>query len=156
VKLTTGGNIYFPNEHGQFVSEKQRRISEILQEYDHRLEIQWIPPGDRREDTNIFRVVARYPNQPAYVVCFAEDCDERLLARVIQADQSRHSTDVLTYIDAHNAAVTALREKERQEKLQEAHEFAYAVMQNNKSSYKHRGVDFERPGYSNSGKTYIW
>lgn len=137
------GNFYFPVD-GHFVSQKQIRIHEILQEYDRNLQLQWIPPGKRSEDDIAFRVVAFPPNQPPYLVCVAEEADERLLTKVFEADQ-QNSPVQLNYLDNYNKAVQLLKEKEMQERRMEDHELAAAIIRNRKSSYRHGGIDFERP-----------
>lgn len=153
------GNFYFPVD-GHFVSVKQMRVNEILQDYDPNLQLQWIPPDQRSENDLAFRVVCFPDGKPPYAVCFAEEADERLLARVFEADQ-RNSPNKLTFLENYNRAKELMRAKEEMERMQEAHEMAAAVIRNNKSSYKIRNsrgelVDLERPGRSDPGKTYIW
>jgi hypothetical protein len=152
------GNFYFPVD-GHFVSQKQVRVNEILQDYDPSLQLQWIPPNKRSEKELAFRVVCFPPNRPPYSICFADEADERLLAKVFEADQ-RNSPNKLSFIENYNRALELTRAKEDEEKRQEAHEMAAAVIRNNKSSYKVRingeVIDLERPRRSHSGKTYIW
>lgn len=145
MKLNNDGHIYFPTEDGYWVSENQRRIAEILKDYDHRLELQWIPPNERNTQDDPFRVIYRPDNAPPYLVFATQECDERLLARVFQADQSTKDQNLLSYLDAHNAAVEALRLKKRIEGQQEWHDLASSIIRNNRSSYVHGGIDFERP-----------
>ena len=147
------GNFYFP-VNGHFVSAKQVRINEILQDYDPRLQLQWIPPDQRSKDDLAFRVVCFPDGKPPYAVCFAEEADERLLAKVFEADQ-QNSPNKLSYIENYNRALELTRAKEEQERREEAHKIAAAAIRNNKSSYKirnHRGelIDLERPGRSYS------
>lgn len=145
MQLTDDGNIYFPTNDGHFISEKQRRINEILQDYDPRLELQWIPPGRRAPSDEPFRVVHRPLNQPPYLVCTAQEADERLLATVLQADAHRRDQTVLNFLDAYNSAREIYNAKKNQEKLDEAHELAASVIRSNKIHYRHGGVDFGRP-----------
>lgn len=152
------GNWYFPVD-GHFISQKQIRINEVLQDYDPNLQLQWIPPDKRSERDLAFRVVHFNPGKAPYLVCIAEECDERLLARVFEADQ-QNSPNKLTYIENYNNALELVRAKEDTEERQELHEMAMAVIRNNKSSYtiKISGevIDFERPGRRHKSKTYIW
>lgn len=143
--LTRSGNIYIPNEDGHFISENQRRIADILRDYDPNLQLQWIPP-DKRDPIadKAFRVVDVSPGRAPYVVCFSDECDERLLARVMQNDSQRHG-NMMTYMDAHNNAVEAMRLKERMERNEEAHRLSYSVLRSNKIHYKHAGIDFGKP-----------
>jgi hypothetical protein len=153
------GNFYFPVD-GHFVSQKQVRINEILTDYDPKLQLQWIPPNKRSSEDLAFRVVC-FPSNgyPPYLVCTAEEADERLLAKVFEADQA-NSPNKLNYIENYNRALELTKAKEDEEARQEAHAMAAALIRNDKSSYKVRingeVIDLERPRCSHSGKTYIW
>lgn len=136
------GEFYFPVD-GHFVSQNQVRIHEILHDYDPNLQLQWIPPDKRSSEEAAFRVVCFPPGRPAYLVCTAEQADERLLARVFEADQV-NNPDKLSYIDNYNNALEMVRAKEAEEARQWDHELAAAILRNRKSSFKHGGVDFER------------
>ncbi|MGS2592244.1 hypothetical protein [Streptomyces hebeiensis] len=148
------GNFYFPID-GHFVSQKQVRINEILQDYDSSLQLQWIPPNKRSSKDLAFRVVCFPIGRPAYLVCTGEEADERLLAKVFEADQ-KNFPNKLSYIDNYNNALELVKAKEMEEKRQEDHELAAAIIRNEKSSFIHNGVDFERRGRSYKSKTYIW
>jgi hypothetical protein len=152
------GNWYFPVD-GTFVSQKQIRINEVLQDYDPTLQLQFIPPNQRSERDLAFRVVAFPPGRAPYAVCFAPEADERLLARVFESDQT-NSPNKLSFIENYNNALELVRAKEDIEQRQELHEMAAAILRNNKSSYtiKMNGevIDFERPGRRHKSKTYIW
>lgn len=140
IKLTRNGNIHVAVQEA-FVSEKHRRVAELLHEYDKYLELHWIPPGSRGQyDVAPWAVVHNPPNMDAYTVFYAEDADERLLARVIRADNMHK--DVLTEMEAQNKAREALKMHEDRENRQEAHELAAAVLRSGKYHYKHGGVDF--------------
>lgn len=159
--LTNDGHIYFPTNDGHWISEKQRRINEILQDYDPHLQLQWIPPGRRNDKDESFRVVCFPENGHPYLVCTGLEADERLLTTVFRADAKRRGKNLLSYLDDYNAAISIYNAKVNQERLQESHEMAKAVIRNDKSSYKfynHRGelIDLERPGRNGSGTTYIW
>lgn len=153
------GNWYFPVD-GHFVSVKQVRINEILRDYDPSLQLQWIPPDKRSSKDLAFRVVCFPDGRPPYAICFAEEADERLLAKVFESDQ-QNSPNKLSYIENYNRALELTRAKEAQEKRMEDHAIAQAAIRNNKSHFtvkNDRGelIDLERPGRRNSRKTYIW
>jgi hypothetical protein len=162
VDLTDDGHIYFPSNDGKtWISEKQRRINEILQDYDPKLQLQWIPPGRRNEKDEPFRVVCFPPNGHAYLICTAMEADERLLATVFQSDQKKRTGNLLSWIDNYNSAREIYNAKVNHERRQEQREIAVSAIRNNKSSYKvhnHRGelIDLERIGRRDSGTTYIW
>ena len=139
--LDRAGNVYLPNEDGHFVSDNQRRVADVLRDYYPYLQLQWIPPGQRDSTQDYaFRVVDTTPGRSAYVVCFAHECDERLLARVIQADNTHGN--VQNILDAHNAAYELMKQKKKEEANAEAHEIAYSILHSNKIHYKHNGIDF--------------
>lgn len=136
------GNFYFPID-GHFVSQTQVRINEILQDYDPNLQLQWIPPGERSAQEAAFRVVCFPPGRPAYLICVADEVDERLLAKVFEADQ-QNSPNKLSFMDNYNKALELSRMKQAEEQRQEDHELAASILRSNKSSYRHGGIDFER------------
>lgn len=154
------GNWYFPVD-GHFISQKQVRINEILQDYDPNLQLQWIPPDKRSAEEYAFRVVHFQPGRAPYLVCVADEVDERLLAKVFEADQ-RNSPNKLSYIENYNRALELTRAKEAMEERQEDHEIAAALLRNDKSHFtiksRHTGevIDLERSGRPHKSKTYIW
>lgn len=159
--LTSDGHIYFPASDGSFISEKQRRINEILKDYDPNLELQWIPPGKRNDKDEPFRVICRPPNGHPYLICTGLEADERLLTAVFRADAKRRGKNLLSYLDDYNSAQGIYNAKVNQENLQEAHEMAQSVIRSDKSYYRIRTnsgelIDLERPGRRGSRKTYIW
>lgn len=163
LNLTDDGHIYFPSNDGKhWISEKQRRINEILQDYDPNLQLQWIPPDQRSETDMAFRVVHYPPGKAPYLVCVAAEADERLLASVFKADQRNHGSDLLSWMDNYNRALEIYNAKKNEEMRYEAHEVAAAAFASNKSSYKVRSfktgelIDVERPGHSQSRATHIW
>ncbi len=137
------GSFYFPID-GHFVSEKQVRINEVLQEYDPTLQLQWIPPDQRSANELAFRVVCFPLGRAPYLVCTSEEADERLLAKVFEADQ-RNSPNRLNYIDNFNNALELVRAKEAFEKRQQDHELAASILRSRKSHFYHGGIDYERP-----------
>lgn len=155
MQLTDSGDIYFPDENGNFVSQNQKRIAEILNDYNPELQLQWIPPGRRNEKDEPFRIVHFPPNRSPYLICTAMEADERLLATVFQADARNRNGSALSYIDAYNSALKIANAKKMEEKREEAHELAQSVIKNTKSSFMHGGVDFERLGRRPSRTTYI-
>ena len=153
------GNFYFPID-GHFVSQKQVRINEILQDYDSTLQLQWIPPSERSTEDLAFRIVAHPPGRAPYAVCFGPDADERLLAKVFEADQ-RNSPQKLSYIENYEKALELTRAKEAEEQREQDHEMAASLLRNQKSYYRVRNangelIDLERPRHYQSRTTYIW
>lgn len=133
-------HLYLPTGEGHFVSEKQRRTAEIINELYPNIELQWIPPNERGPAEFAFRAVDITPGRPPYVAVFAHDCDERILAQLIQADNTRR--DVLNYLDCHNAAVELYEAKKRKEERMEMYEMAYTILRSRKEHFRHKGFNF--------------
>jgi len=140
-QLNRDGSIYIPGTQ-QPITERHHRVDELLKGYDPDLELMFIPPESRGPlDVKPWAVICRPRNGSApYYVCYADDADERLLARVIMADNSRQN--VLKEMEAMNLAKEAIKRAEEQAAMQEAHAMAAAVLRSPKDHYKIGGVDF--------------
>ena len=143
IQTNSDGSIYVPGTE-QPITERHLRIDELLKGYDPYLELQFIPPGERGLlDTKPWRVVHRPPNAQAYIVLYADDADERLLARIIRADNAKQN--VLTEMEALNKAREAVKRAEERAALRESHALAASIFRSPKYHYKHNGVDFGEP-----------
>lgn len=134
-------DVHVPAEGGYFVSEKHARIAEIIHDYDPTLELAWVPPDKREPGDKPFAVVHRPLGVAPYIVCYADDCDERLLARVFSMDSLKH--DVFSEIEAQNAAAKALQMKKSMEEMEEAHELSASILRSGLHTYRHNGVKYE-------------
>ena len=157
--LFDDGSIFIPTEQGPWVSDKQRRIAEILYDYNERLQLQWIPPGQRGPEDYAFRVVDTNEGTPypPYVVCFGHEADERLLAQVFQADSATQG-NTLDFLDKLNSAQEIYQAKKTQEKMDEAKDFAEVVARNPSSSFWHNGYNFEETrgwNYERRGRCHL-
>lgn len=140
ILLNRNGSIHVPLKD-EPITEKHRRVDELLKAYDPYLELHFIPPGSRGPlDTKPWAVVHRMPDRQPYTVGFFDDADERLLARIISIDNAQGN--VLNRVNAYNVAVEALQMKEQQEARMEAGLIAASVLRSPKIHYKHDGVDF--------------
>jgi hypothetical protein len=135
------GMAYVPAEGGYLVSERHARIAEIIQDYDETLELTWIPPDKREPGDKPFAVVHRPDGQPPYIVCYSDDPDERLLARIFSGDATK--TNVLDDIEALNAANQALKLKAELEAAEERQDVIEHIIRSPKTRYKHNGVIYE-------------
>lgn len=134
---------YIVTDQG-FVSEKHQRVAEIISEYDPDLELVWIPPAQRipGDEGKEFAVLhTKHGNK--YVAMYAkeDEVDERLLARLWNADE--RNGNVLSKIDAMNAAVEAMRLKEQMDRLEERNDIAKHILNSPRARYKHDGVVYE-------------
>ena len=139
--LRSLGNVYVPTVDGQFVSEKHARIAELISEYDPILSLAWIPPNRRDPRDPPFAIVARPVGGQEYVVCYAEECDERLLARLYGMDEKNGS--VMNTVDANNKAMRDLQQKKAQDELADQMEFTQSVLKSKKHTYRHKGVVYD-------------
>lgn len=101
-------DVYIPTNDGQWVSEKYEQLAQTVQDYDHNLELRWIPPALRtREDKKPYVIWDTLSNSP---VLYASELDtpQDILASLFMADNVRGG-NVLDRIDAINKAAEALR-----------------------------------------------
>lgn len=144
IQTNSDGTIYVPDTQAP-VNETHHRVDRLLKGYDPYLELQFIPPGSRGTlDTKPWRVVHRPPNGQDYIICYADDADERLLARIIRADNAQKN--VLTEMDALNKAREAIKRAEEQDAMRESHALAASIFRSPKYHYKHNGVDYGELG----------
>lgn len=130
-------------DEGYFVSEKHMRMADVIREYDRNLEIEFIPEGRREPGDKPFRIVHTNPSTGyRYVVCYADDLDGPLLERIIKMDAQRNG-NILSDLDAHNAAVRAVIEKKWQEEKAESIDLAAHIIRSPKTRYKHNGKVYE-------------
>jgi hypothetical protein len=138
-----GIDAFVPAEDGTFISERHARIAEILHDYDPTMELTWIPRDKREPGDMPFAVVKTEDTGLRYVICYADEsnCDERLLARVWSMDATK--TDVFGNLEAHNAALEALKLKKQMEEMEEAHEISSSILRSRKNVYRHNGVVYQ-------------
>lgn len=127
-----------------FISEKHQRIAEIINDYEPNLSLVWIPYGDRipEDRDKEFAVLHNAPGREPYIVfyCKEYEVDERLLAKLWAADNN--VSNVLNTLEIHNAAIEAVKLKEKMDAEQERAELAESIWKSPKSVYKHNGVKY--------------
>lgn len=140
IPTNSDGSIYVPGTQTP-INETHHRVDRLLKGYDPNLELMFIPPGSRGPlDTKPWAVVCRPPNGREYYVGHYDDADERLLARIIMADNSKFN--VLTEMDALNKARDAIKRLEEKDAMRESHAKVAAIFRSPKYHYRHDGVDF--------------
>lgn len=123
--------VYIPTEDGQWVSEEFERLACVIQDYDHYLQLRWIPPAHRtREDKKPYVIVDTRTNNP---VMYASELDspKQILGRLFMADNKNGS--VLDRIEAENRAQEALDMKAKLDLYEEAMEKAKFLIQKRKN-----------------------
>lgn len=144
-QLPVGLDIAAPHEDGHWISERVSRIVEIIKDYDPNIDVQWIPSEERLSRDPEFRLVTLDNLGKPYIMFFVdneEKFNESVLARIFQSDQGANPLK-LNAIEAHNAAIKAVKMKEKMDELQEAHALARSIWKSPKSKYKHNGVVYE-------------
>jgi hypothetical protein len=134
-------DIMVPAEDGHWVNEKFARIAEVIQDYDPRMRLVWIPPENRTDQDQTPPYAVIYTNgQGQEHLVFSireEELDERVLARLFQGDTGKH--DVLADIEAQEKAREVLAYKAKLEKAEERQDFIKTVVGSGKHSFKHNG-----------------
>lgn len=129
-----------PAEDGHWVNEKFARISEIISDFDHRLQLVWIPPENRTAfDTKPYGILHTADNGLQKMVMFIreEDLDERILAHLFLNDTERH--DVIARLEAEELAQQVMRNKEKMEEAEARKDFIATVVKSPLHSFKHKG-----------------
>lgn len=129
---------------GYFVSQEHIRIAQIIQDFDPELFLVFIPPSKRdRNDPNEkpFALAHMPENKPSYIVSYFDDCDERILEFAFMNDTRRH--DVLARLEAHDAAVQAIKLKKLMEEEEMKQDLVASIVRSPKHQYRHNGVIYE-------------
>lgn len=135
------GHVFDPDS-GHFLSEKHRRIGEIINDYNPDLHLVWIPPTDRNaEDTMPFAILHTPPGRPEYIVFkVAEDeVDARLLARLWENDMAVNNP--LRRLEALEAANQAILYKKQMEEAEERADIARSMFKSPLNVYRFGGKD---------------
>lgn len=133
--------MFIPTEDGRWVNDGFARLAEVVQDYDHNLELRWIPPELRtREDRKPYCVWDKLSNTP---VLFANELDtpDSILARLLGAD-SLHGS-IIDKLDANNSAATIMRAKERADLMEEAADEAEFLMRSPLNMVRHKGMKLD-------------
>lgn len=130
--------MFIPAETGHWVNEHFERLARVITDYDPQFELRWIPPEHRATEADRkkpYVVWDTYTNNP---VLYASDLDtpEDVLARLFDADNKYGN--VLDRLDAHNAAVQAMRLKEQMDLAEERKEYT-AFLMGTKKNYINLG-----------------
>lgn len=127
------------SEVDEWVSAEFQNLAEVINDYDHHLHLEWIPPERQTtldDKKKCFRIVDDRNNK---IVMYADSLSnpQDILARLWSMDQ-KHG-NVLQRMDAHNAAIKALELKRQIDEREAAKDFAAFVIKNTKSRWTHEG-----------------
>lgn len=142
--LTNNAHIY-DSETGYFVSQKHQDIAEIIHDWNPQVHLVWIPPDKRteKEDREFPFAVIHHQNDGQQYVIFKireNELDERVLARLWASDNSKNN--ILSEIEAQEAARNAVKLKRQMEEMEEAKELAASIAKSPLSRYKHNGITY--------------
>jgi hypothetical protein len=135
-------NVDLPTVHedGRFISSKVSRVVELIREYDHRLDVVWIPHDRRNPDEPAFAITESLSDGRKVVAFYVQDeseFDERVLERIILGDNAHH--DVQARVEAQNQAARAMALAKRREEVAAFADFARSVITSRKHTYHHDG-----------------
>lgn len=131
----------FVVHEGQMLSAEALRIAEIINDYDPRLELAWVPPNVRTlNEEHPYAVIYNNPSGGRDVVMRLRETelDHRVLARLWEVDTAKGS-NILSSIEAEESARQAIELKKQQEDLEEKRELA-AWMVKAPVGARHNGI----------------
>lgn len=121
------------------VSQKVIQVIEAIREYNHELDVEWIPPNARRPGQAAFRILHKPIGGEPYVifhVATEEEFDARVLKRIIWNDASVNGKPRYSELEATEEAAKRVAHQVWMDELQEKSEMAHALMKTDKSVYK--------------------
>lgn len=133
--------VFVPADDGRWVDENYARLAELVNDYDNWLELRWIPPERRtRDDKKPYVVVDTRIEQP---VLYASETDtpQEILTKLYMADNK--DVKVISRIEASERAIKAIKQKEYQEGMDEAHDLARFLFQSPLNTLRHNGKKFD-------------
>lgn len=135
-------NADLPTVHddGHFISAKVSRIVELIREYDHRLDVRWVPP-DKREPTDPAFAITERLSDGREVVAFyvdsEDDFNENVLTRIYMGDNTKNN--VQSIVDAKNNAARAILHARQRDEMEQYYSLLGSMIVSKKHTYKHEG-----------------
>jgi hypothetical protein len=114
---------------GKFVSERISQVVQAINEYDDRIEVQYVPESERADWQDAFRLIYNSPNgpQPMFNVKTEQEFDTRVLAKIIANDQQNNPLSNKD-LDAYDEAQRRIMDQAWQDKMEEAHDKARFIL----------------------------
>lgn len=129
-----------PAEDGHWVNEKFARIAEIISDFDHRLQLVWIPPENRTDfDIRPYGILHTGEDglQKMVMLIKEEELDERVIEALFLGDTTK--VDVLGRLEAKERASQVLKMKAEMEEAEARQDFIKSVVRSGKHSFRHNG-----------------
>lgn len=143
--MITDFTLDLPTAHddGRFISAKVSRIVELIREYDHRLDVMWVPPDMRGPNDPAFAIIERLGdgrNVVAFYVQSEEEFDEGVLERIYLGDNTKH--DVQARIEARNKAIRTVELRKQEEERHQYYDMLSTMIRSPKHTFRHDGRKF--------------
>ena len=132
------------HEDGSFVSAKVSRVVELIREYDHRLDVRWIPPAARTGGEAAFCIVETDSlgiTRTVMLVQTEDEMDERILAAIYEMDSKRH--DLRSKAEALSKAHKALQQRQWEDRMEQAADEARFLWRTPKHTVRFKGKKLE-------------
>ena len=115
--------MYTPTDDGQWVDEQFERLARVVKDYDPGYALYWIPPAQRETLQDKQKPYVVVDERTGLPIMWASrtDTPDKILEELFLGDNSKG--DVLARMEAHNAAVEALKMKERMDIAEERQEY---------------------------------
>jgi hypothetical protein len=124
-------------EDGSLMSQRVVDLIEVIKQTWPFLDVRWVPERKLGPGEPKFLIVETTADGQEYPVFWVKDEDEftgEILERLYLSDNSKG--DVLTRMDARNAALEALRKKVAQDKMDEARDIMLSAIRSPLNWYK--------------------
>lgn len=130
-----------PLVDGHWVSNEFAQIAEIINDYDEHLQLAWIPPENRTDNTPPYAILeTNGEGRVSIVFTIREDeLNHSVLTRLFTGDT--HKNNVLANIEADEVARKALELKKQMEKSEERRDFISTVAASPLHRFMHNGRD---------------
>lgn len=125
--LSLRGQGVYSSEYGQVLEEPVMHLAQVLRDYNHYFELQFIPERDRTFGDKPYRIVDNTPGLKANIVRYITVEEMRnpakVLADIFRGDLRHHSPDeILQSMDLEDRAARLLQLKQREEQALEDEE----------------------------------
>jgi len=139
-------NVDLPTAHedGRFINANVSRIVELIREYDHRLDVKWVPPDQRGPNDPAFAVTERLSDGRevvAFYVASESSFNEDVLARLYDSDNANQ--DVQKTMEAKNKAVRAVQEARFRDERYAHYDLMLSMINSRKHTYMHEGRKYD-------------
>jgi hypothetical protein len=126
-------------EDSSFVPEKIVQVIEAIRQYNHELDVEWIPPRARKPGEAAFRIMHKPLGKEPYVIFHVKTEDEfdaRVLKRIIHGDASVNGMPRYSELEAAEEAAKRVAHQQWLDELEEKNEMAHALLKTDKTVYK--------------------